>query len=103
MLTAPHPPSLSVVGQPADREAVDIAQAAEMLATTQSMIKREIRRGALRGFKLGRQWRVRVSELRAYMMRKEKQQSARQTIPSRARRGRWARGKTLPLLEGGDK
>jgi len=55
------------------RRAVDLKTAGEMMAVCGETVKREILRGKLRGLKIGRVWRVRVSEIEAYMERQERQ------------------------------
>ena len=50
--------------------AVDIPTAAGMLGVSDRLLKREIDSGALRAFRLGRRWRVRVEELNAYLGRR---------------------------------
>lgn len=52
--------------------AVDLDTAGEMLGgVSAATVKREIYRGHLHGLKVGRQWRVRVAELHAYLKRQE--------------------------------
>jgi len=51
--------------------AVDIEEAARMIGVCDDTIRREIDRGKLRGVKIGRVWRIRVSELEAYLRRCE--------------------------------
>jgi len=52
--------------------AIDLKEAATVLAVSPQTIMREINRGNLRALKIGRQWRVRVSELDAYLERQER-------------------------------
>jgi excisionase family DNA binding protein len=58
---------------PSKRLAVDLREAGEMMGVCAETVKREIGRGRLRGMKIGRVWRVRVSEIEAYMERQERQ------------------------------
>jgi len=51
--------------------AVDINQAAQMIGVSDDTIRREIDRGRLRAVKIGRVWRIRTSELEAYLRRCE--------------------------------
>ena len=51
--------------------AVDINQAAQMIGVSDDTIRREIDRGRLRAVKIGRVWRIRMSELEAYLRRCE--------------------------------
>lgn len=51
--------------------AVDIPQCAEMIGVSDDTIRREIDRGRLRAVKIGRVWRIRISELEAYLRRSE--------------------------------
>ena len=51
--------------------AVDINQAAHMIGVSDDTIRREIDRGRLRAVKIGRVWRIRISELEAYLRRCE--------------------------------
>lgn len=51
--------------------AVDLPQAAKMLGVCTATMRREIDRGKLRAFKIGRVYRVRVAELHAYLKRLE--------------------------------
>jgi excisionase family DNA binding protein len=51
--------------------AVDLEQAGAMVGVSGKTIRREIERGNLRGLKIGRQWRVRMAELHAYVKRQE--------------------------------
>jgi len=52
--------------------AVNIREAAEMIGVSPQTVQREIDRGSLRALKVGRQWRVRLSELNAYLERQER-------------------------------
>lgn len=52
--------------------AVNIREAAEMIGVSPQTVQREIDRGNLRALKVGRQWRVRLSELNAYLERQER-------------------------------
>ena len=51
--------------------AVNIAEAAKMIGVSEDTIRREIDRGKLKGVRIGRVWRIRVSELEAYLRRCE--------------------------------
>ena len=51
--------------------AVDIPQAARLLNLGVRTIRREIDRGHLRAVRIGRVWRIRTSELHAYLRRLE--------------------------------
>ena len=51
--------------------AVNIREAAEMIGVSSQTVQREINRGNLRALKIGRQWRVRIVELSAYLERQE--------------------------------
>ena len=53
------------------RLAVDLHEAGRMMAVHHRTVLREIRRGKLRGLKIGRLWRVRVGEIEAYLKREE--------------------------------
>jgi excisionase family DNA binding protein len=50
---------------------VDLQEAATMLRCCQATIRREIGRGNIRAFRLGRVWRIRIAELQAYLKRLE--------------------------------
>ena len=52
--------------------ALDLGEAAQMIGVHKRTVLREIRRGRLRGLKIGSRWRVRVAELKAYVERMEK-------------------------------
>jgi excisionase family DNA binding protein len=52
--------------------AVKLPEAGAMVGVSAATIRREIDRGNLRGFRIGRQWRVRVNELHAYLQRQER-------------------------------
>ena len=52
-------------------KAVDLAHVANMLSVSVKTIRREIDRGELRALRIGRAWRVRVTEIDAYLKRKE--------------------------------
>ena len=52
-------------------KAVDLARVANMLSVSVKTIRREIDRGELRALRIGRAWRVRVTEIDAYLKRKE--------------------------------
>ncbi|MBE7465581.1 MAG: helix-turn-helix domain-containing protein [Planctomycetes bacterium] len=58
----------------ADALAVDAGEAARLLSTCRKTVLREIERGHIRAFRIGRQWRIRVIELEAYMQRAEQGQ-----------------------------
>ena len=51
--------------------AVDIEEAGRLVGVCCETIRREIMRGNLRAFKIGRVWRVRISELLSYLKRLE--------------------------------
>ncbi len=51
--------------------AVSLAEAGELLGVNKISILREIHRGHLRGLKVGRVWRIRVTELETYLKRRE--------------------------------
>jgi excisionase family DNA binding protein len=70
--------------------AVDIATAAKMLGCGERYLKHEIDLGALRAFRIGRTWRVRVAELNAYMLRCEKGRQLDVALPGRGFHGRFA-------------
>lgn len=77
--------------------AVDIKRAAQMLSCSAKHLKREIDSGALRAFRLNKRvWRVRISELNAYMTRKEQYQK-RVPMPERGEGNRFVKNDT-PLL-----
>jgi DNA binding domain, excisionase family len=48
---------------------VSLQGAARRLSACDRTVRREIARGRLRAFRVGRHWRIRVSELRQYMER----------------------------------
>jgi excisionase family DNA binding protein len=50
---------------------LSLAEAAAALGICGRSLKREVDHGRLRAFKIGRQWRVRVSEIDAYTKRLE--------------------------------
>jgi excisionase family DNA binding protein len=50
-------------------EAYSPEQAAQLLDVHPETIRREISRGHLKAFKVGQQWRILRSELRAYSLR----------------------------------
>jgi excisionase family DNA binding protein len=52
--------------------AVDAFEAARMLGVDHKTLRREIDRGRLRGFKVGRLLRIQTAELLAYIRRQEK-------------------------------
>ena len=79
--------------------AVDIPTAAGMLGVSDRLLKREIDSGALRAFRLGRRWRVRVVELNAYLGRREKGRQPHVIVPQRSEGGKFVHA-VLPLLEG---
>ena len=51
--------------------AVDVDETAALLSVHKNTILREIRRGNLRAMKIGRVYRVRVTEIHAYLARQE--------------------------------
>jgi excisionase family DNA binding protein len=51
--------------------AVDLAEAARLIGVSAKTMRREIDRGRLRAFKVGRLVRVRTAELQAYLKRLE--------------------------------
>jgi len=52
--------------------AVDLATAGRILGgISAATVKREVYRGRLHALKIGRQWRIRVAELHAYLKRQE--------------------------------
>lgn len=51
--------------------AVDIREAGAMLGVSAQTVQREIDRGNLRALKIGKQWRIRITELNAYLERLE--------------------------------
>lgn len=51
--------------------AVDLPEAARLLSVSVRTVRREIDRGHLRAVRIGRVWRVRLSELDAYLKRME--------------------------------
>ncbi len=51
--------------------AVDIVDAAKLIGVSDDTIRREIDRGKLKGVKIGRVWRIRITELEAYLRRCE--------------------------------
>lgn len=52
-------------------KAVDLACVANMLSVSVKTVRREIDRGELRALRIGRAWRVRITEVNAYLKRKE--------------------------------
>jgi len=54
--------------------AVDLREAAKLLSFSSQTVRREIVRGTLRALKLGRSWRVRMSEIGAYLQRLEEKE-----------------------------
>ncbi|HLX63351.1 MAG TPA: helix-turn-helix domain-containing protein [Planctomycetota bacterium] len=54
--------------------AVDIVEAARLLGVCDDTIRREVDRGELKASRVGRVWRIRVSELDAYLKRCETRQ-----------------------------
>jgi len=50
---------------------VDILQAAGMLNVSSKTVRREINRGTLRALRIGKVWRLRVTEIEAYLKRLE--------------------------------
>ena len=55
-----------------EKLAVDLQGAGDMMSVCAKTVRREIRRGHLRGLKVGRVWRVRKSEIKAYLERQER-------------------------------
>lgn len=51
--------------------AVDVDEAAGLLSVHRNTVLREIRRGRLRAMKIGRVYRIRVTEIHAYLSRQE--------------------------------
>lgn len=51
--------------------AVSLAEAGELLGVNKITILREIDRGHLRGLKVGRVWRIRMTALETYLKRRE--------------------------------
>lgn len=49
--------------------AVDIPEAATLLSVSTKTIRREIDRGRLPALRIGRVWRIRIAELKAYLVR----------------------------------
>ena len=72
-MNAENTGSLKPVPTSATPLAVDLPEAAHMLGVCTETIRREINRGRLRAFKIGRVWRVRITELNAYMKALENQ------------------------------
>lgn len=54
--------------------AVDIVEAARLLGVCDDTIRKEVDRGELKASRVGRVWRIRVSELDAYLKRCETRQ-----------------------------
>lgn len=52
--------------------AVDIATVALMLGMSVKTVRREIDRGNMHAFKIGRRWRVRIAEVEDFLRRQEK-------------------------------
>lgn len=59
--------SLSPVGSENGRECVSLREASCRLGVCVRTVRREIDRGRLRAFRVGRNLRIRLSELRQYM------------------------------------
>lgn len=59
---------------------VDLDAAAEMLLTTTSYLKREIKDGSLRAVRLGSKTVLRVDELKDYLLRKEAEEPAARKV-----------------------
>lgn len=74
--SSPEPPAFRKPPKP-KAIAVSIREAAEMVGVCAMTLKREIDRGHLRGFKIGRTWRIRVAELESYLKRSEERQARR--------------------------
>jgi excisionase family DNA binding protein len=51
--------------------AVDLPEAARMLSVCVKTLRREICRGTLKALRIGRVWRIRMTELEAYLKRCE--------------------------------
>ena len=85
--------------QAAEPLAVDLRGAGGMLGCSAKQVRKNIETGALRAFRLGREWRVRVEELRSFMARAEKAPRRLIVLPPRGERGQFARGADTPLLE----
>ena len=62
-------------------EAVSPERAAELLDVNPETIRREINRGHLKAFKVGSQWRILRSELKAYCERQSHAQTYRAFSP----------------------
>lgn len=60
--------------------AVDVVQAAQMLAVHPETIRREIRAGNLKAFRIGRgrSWRIRIGELQGFLKRLESESAHKQ-------------------------
>lgn len=56
------------------RMAVTMKEAAEILGVCKRMLEREVDRGHLRALRIGRTWRVRMAEIRAYLERMERKE-----------------------------
>lgn len=57
--------------------AVDAATAAEMLGICTRTLFAEMDRDNIRGFRIGRAWRIRVEEINNYIARQEKKQAGK--------------------------
>ena len=55
-----------------EKLAVDLREAGDMMSVCAKTVKREIKRGRLRGLRVGRVWRVRKAEIKAYLERQER-------------------------------
>ena len=55
-----------------DRLVVDVQNAAKMLGVCTKTLRREIERGELGALRIGKAIRIRVAELQAYILRKER-------------------------------
>ena len=69
---ADETPAAAGVEAPSLPLALDAFEAARMLGVDHKTLRREIDRGRLRGFKVGRLLRIQTAELLAYIRRQEK-------------------------------
>jgi len=91
--------ALAAEDQPPELLAVDLATAAEKIDCSVRTLRGYIDREELRAFQIGRSWRVRVSELNAFMKKREQLARNKRPEPLRPRgsRGKFTRENT-PLL-----
>jgi excisionase family DNA binding protein len=80
-------------------EILDLDGAAQYLGCSSWLARKLLAAGDLPGFKLGREWRVRLSSLRAYAASLERRPVRNARLPERAERGRFRAGQPTPLLE----